>query len=192
MLMSTFRNNSLFPVRIAQALINLIFSTPYMVEGDSMSPNLADRQYVLAASCRFSWNRPRRGDVVVFRHPILEGHIYVKRVVGLPDEDLRLAGSNVYIGGRLLEETYLSSRGIPTSRDRAPTVHQKASDREWWLGPDEYFVMSDNRGQGQDDSRAFGPVNKQLIKGRVWFRYWPPRYWGPIPGRSKNLDGTLG
>ena len=136
-----------------------------------MLPALAGSHHLLLVSPRFPWNRLNRGDIVVLRHPMRTDDVYVKRIVGLPDEDIRLEGGLVYLNGALLEEHY------PTIAPAPGQEHPK----EWWTGPDEYFVMGDNRRDSRD-SRAFGPVNRRLILGRVWFRYWPPRAWGPVAG----------
>jgi signal peptidase I len=173
--MSNYQNKPPLPVRIMRALVDLVCWTRYQVEGDSMVPTLASKHYILATKHGFSWNGPRRGDIVVFRHPVMAGHFYIKRVIGLPNEEIRLESGRVWVNGCPLEESY-------PSRDRFQTrpYHLKGYNGQWWLGPDEYFVMSDNRHEGRDDSRAFGPINKRLIIGRVWFRYWPPGVWGPI------------
>jgi signal peptidase I len=114
----------------------------------------------------------------VLRHPAQQHRFYVKRIVGLPDESIRLQGGLVYVNGSLLNETYLHRR--PYQRPEY--------DREWWLGPEEYFVMGDNRSDSQD-SRAFGPVRQDLIVGRVWFRYWPLRAWGKVSANSRPITG---
>ena len=174
-LMSSRPEFQLLPVRVVRALINLASSARYQVEGDSMMPALARRQHVLVGPLGFSSNRVRRGDIVVLRHPVSAKRVYIKRVIGLPDEEIRLEGGLVYVNGALLEEAYLDGQ----------TLHGKEHDREWWIGAEEYFVMGDNRSDSQD-SRAFGPVNRQGIFGRVWFRYWPLTAWGPIPGRPRK------
>ena len=138
-----------------------------------MLPALANRESVLAVRIKFCGNRLRRGDIVVLQHPVLKGRTYIKRIIGLPNEDLRLEKGLVYLNGDLLEETYLDGP-FTAGRDR---------DREWWMGPDDYFVLGDNRSDSQD-SRAFGPVDRRLILGRVWFRCWPLRSWGRISGRG--------
>ena len=139
------------------------------VVGDSMSPTLVDGQYVLMTRGPAANRRPRRGDIVVLRHPMSHHTIFVKRIIGLPEEDIRLEDGRVRVGGSLLEEVYLEG----------PWAPGEGQVREWWTGPDEYFLMGDNRGDSQD-SRAFGPVSRKQIIGRVWFRYWPPRAWGPV------------
>ncbi|MBM10931.1 MAG: signal peptidase I [Chloroflexi bacterium] len=129
-----------------QGCVNVLFSARYRVEGDSMLPSLAHGESVLVVRTRFRWNRLRKGDVALFERPGAAGGTYIKRVAGLPDEDLSVEG------------------------------------REWFNGPDEYFFLGDNRADSED-SRTFGPVSAGLIKGRVWFRCWPPTRWRSI-GRS--------
>ena len=135
-----------------------------------MLPALADGESVLAASTSRPNYPLRRGDIVVFRNPVLEERTFVKRIVGLPNEELRLDGGVVCVDGEALDETYLGGQASENLG-----VH-----REWWMGPGEYFVMGDNRKDSQDDSRSFGPVDRGLVLGRVWFRCWPPRAWGRI------------
>lgn len=161
-------------VSCLQGLVNLLFSARYQIEGDSMLPSLAHRESVLVVRTRFTWNRLRRGDVVVFLGPEGREGIYIKRVVGLPGEDLRVVGGRVIMDGNLLEETYLQGSDGP----RAGNSHGE-EDREWFNGAGEYFLMGDNR-TDSDDSRDFGPVSEKLIKGRAWFRCWPPARWRPI------------
>ena len=120
-------------------------------------------------------DRLRRGDIVVLQNPVLKDRTYIKRIVGLPDEELLLEDGLVYVDGELLEETYL---------DR-PFTASRGTFGEWWMGPDEYFVLGDNRSDSQD-SRAFGPVGRTLILGWVWFRCWPPRSWGKVSGRGRS------
>jgi signal peptidase I len=157
------------PGRVLQALVALFTSARFLVEGESMAPALASGQSVLASRPRLPWDRLRRGDVVVLRHPVWSDRIYIKRIIGLPGEEVRLEDGRVYLDGAPLDEAYLE--GPPSQR--------KDYDRGWLTETDEYFVMGDNRGDS-GDSRAFGPVQRQRILGRVWLRCWPPRAWGPV------------
>ncbi len=134
-----------------------------------MLPSLAHGESVLVVRTRFRWNQLRRGDVAVFERPGGGGGAYIKRVVGLPGEDIRIAGGRVYLDGRLLAQDYI--QGADEAED--------GENREWFNGPGEYFLLGDNR-TDSDDSRAFGPVPEELIKGRAWFRCWPPLRWRPI------------
>ncbi|MCH7606514.1 MAG: signal peptidase I [Chloroflexi bacterium] len=159
--------------RFIRTLINVSSSRPYKVEGDSMLPALAGNEYVLLSPSRNRQPSLHRGDIVVLRNPAQLDAVYVKRIVGLPDEEIRLEGGLVYLNSQLLEESYATIS--PQEGAESP--------KEWRNGPDEYFVLGDNRKASQD-SRSFGPVSKNLIVGRVWFRYWPLRAWGPVHGAS--------
>ena len=153
----------------------LLRSRHFVVVGESMRPTLAHRQHVQA--------RPRsrkpgqvnysRGDIVAFRHPLASGRVYIKRIVGLPNEHIAFAGGRVVIDGLPRAEPYL----LPGP----PALARYAS--QWFTGDDEYFLLGDNRGDSED-SRLFGPVSGCRIVGRVWFSYWPVRVWpaGCPPG----------
>ena len=153
---------------VKQTLSDLVSSARFVVRGDSMLPTLVDGEAVLAV-------RPdgplRRGDIVILHNPLLKGRTFIKRVVGLPNEVLRLDEGLVYVNDELLGEPYLER----------PFTEYQGAIREWWMGPDQYFVLGDNRRASQDDSRAFGFVDRRNILGRVWFRCWPPRSWGKVP-----------
>ena len=159
------------PARLAQFLADLCCSSPYKVAGDSMLPSLAHRQYLLLAPRRFSWNLLHRGDIVVLRHPDRPKEVYVKRVIGLPNEDLHIDDGVVYLNENPLEEAYLAET----------KAGAEGPIQAWWTGLDEYVVLGDNRGDSTD-SRAFGTVVRQQIIGRVWFRFWPPQAWGRVAG----------
>jgi len=146
--------------------VNIFFSARFRVEGDSMLPSLRHGQSVFVVRTRFSWNKLRRGDVAAFHHPGEAGVTSIKRVVGLPGEDIKIAEGRVYIDGEELAEEY--ARG-----------EREESEREWFNGPDEYFLLGDDR-TVRGDSRYFGPVSAELIRGRAWFRCWPPTKWRPI------------
>ena len=148
------------------ALARFLPFSRYKVGGNSMLPTLSNGQYVLAAHR----GELRRGQIVVLRNPVLIDRVFIKRIIGLPDECIRLEGDSVFINDSLLEETYLG----------VSDYCYEGGSKEWWLGPGEYFVLSDNRSEGLDDSRAFGYVNRELILARAWLRYWPPHAWGKI------------
>ena len=136
-----------------------------------MLPALAGSQYVLAAQLGGLDRWPlHRGQIVVLRHPILKDRLFIKRIIGLPNECIRLDGTLIFIDGFRLAEPYLGD----------PESSYNEQEREWWLGPQEYFVLSDNRSDGRDDSRAFGYISQGSIVAGVWLRYWPPSAWGRI------------
>jgi len=155
---------------LPQTLTGLLASARFRVEGDSMCPTLQDGQHVLARRVPSPGAALQRGEVVVLRHPADSRRIFIKRVIGLPGEHLRLAQDAVYVNDLPLAEPYLDGPPCPAGR----------SPRQWIMGPEEYFVLGDRRSDSQD-SRAFGPVGHEMILGRVWFRCWPPRSWGQVP-----------
>ena len=157
--------------------MDLASSSRYRVDGNSMSPTLTSGQYVLASSPDLPWNQPSRGRIVVLRHPSQTHRIYIKRVVGLPNESISLRNGVVFIGDLMLHEAYLGNS----------LNLNWTTDREWWMGPDEYFVMGDNRNDSED-SRIFGPISRDLILGSVWFRYWPLRAWGKVQGGNGQIS----
>ena len=162
-------------IRIVQRLINLFTSARFVVEGDSMSPTLASGQSVVAVRSRRSWNRLERGDIVVFRHLEFPGRVFIKRLVGLPDEQVWVDKGAIYIDDVLLDEPYLDGRD----------VSRQDHNRPWWNGPNELFLVGDNR-QNSQDTRTVGPVDGGLILGRVWLRCWPLSAWSMEPGRGRK------
>ena len=147
-----------------------------------MTPTLEDGQSVLVVRPVFPWNRLQRGDVVVLTPPaptpgLPEGTWFIKRVAGMPDEEIVLEGGRVYADDVLLAE--LSANAGPSTGSGAAAGREGESRREWWNGPDEYFVLGDNPADSRD-SRRFGPVPGERIIGRVWFRIWPLSAWGKV------------
>ena len=138
-----------------------------------MSPTLVDGQRVVAVRSSRQWNPLERGDILVFHHPEFPGRISIKRIVGLPDEQVRVDRGAIYIDDVLLEEPYLDGR----------EVSRQDHNRNWWNGPNELFLVGDNR-QDSLDSRTFGPVDGGWVLGRVWLRCWPLSAWAMEPGRE--------
>jgi signal peptidase I len=142
---------------------------PFYVKGASMEPNFFDHEYLVIDELSYRFHTPQRGDVVVLRYPNDEKQFFIKRVIGLPGETVEISGGQVKIynnahpNGQLLDEKIYLDQDTGTTR----TVTLKS---------DEYFVMGDNRGASLD-SRYFGPVQKDLVIGRVWLRGWPLDRW---------------
>jgi len=144
-------------------------SVRFYVDGPSMEPSFETGQRVIVSRVNYMLSSPQRGEIIVFESPSRPGiePPLIKRVIGLPGETVEVRDSRVYINGRELYEPYIneatwSSRGMTQPRT---------------LGPDEYFVMGDNRNHS-NDSRAFGPIELQHVIGEALVRYWPPQVWG--------------
>ncbi len=134
---------------------------PFYVEGASMEPSFQPREYLIIDEISYRFHTPQRGDVVVFRYPKDPRQFYIKRVIGLPGERVRVSDGIVYVNDKPLDEKYISVKFASDD-----TMQEKV------LQPNEYFMMGDNRSNSLD-SRIFGPVDSQYLIGRVWIRGWP-------------------
>ena len=150
------------------ALVNLS-SARYMVQGQSMYPNFDDDQVLYISRINYIMGEPNRSDIVVFHYPGNPQEDYIKRVIGLPGDVVEIRDTLVYVNGEPITEPYINE---PCDIFHCP-------DERWELGPDEFFVMGDNRNHSSD-SRAFGPVKREFIVGEVLVRYWPPEDWGIV------------
>lgn len=137
---------------------------PFIVKGASMEPNFYDSEYLIIDELTFHFRNPERGEIVVFRPPQHTDQYYIKRVIGLPGETVEIRNGVITIynndvpNGFALTESYISE--VTEGRDRRT------------LGPDEYYVMGDNR-DASLDSRYFGAVPRENLVGRVWVRGLP-------------------
>jgi signal peptidase I len=134
----------------------------FVVEGASMQPLFKNGQFLIISRFHYVWHDPQRNDIVVFRAPLNNEQVFIKRILGLPYEAVEIRDTQVYINGRLLPEPYL--------RESCTPAH--CADGFWQLGEAEYFVMGDNRNHSSD-SRTFGAINRMQIVGEAVIRYWP-------------------
>lgn len=139
---------------------------PFYVKGASMEPNFYDHEYLIIDEITYRFRTPWRGEVIVFHYPDNPKEYFLKRIVGLPGERIRVADGHLtiynaaYPEGVVVEESYL------------PETVATAGEEVVGLAEDEYFVLGDNR-PNSFDSRRFGPVERGAIVGRAWFRGWP-------------------
>ncbi|MBI2484848.1 signal peptidase I [Candidatus Uhrbacteria bacterium] len=138
---------------------------PFIVRGASMEPNFYDNEYLVIDEISYRFREPERGEIIVFQYPRDPSQYFIKRVIGLPGETVEVDEGRVkiyndaYPEGLPLKEPYL---------DGAETVGKKRVE----LGAQEYYLLGDNRDYSLD-SRSFGPVGRDLMVGRVWFRGFP-------------------
>ncbi|MEI6529500.1 MAG: signal peptidase I [Candidatus Falkowbacteria bacterium] len=141
---------------------------PFFVKGASMEPNFHDREYLIIDELSYRFTPPARGQVIVFRYPRNPQEYFIKRVIGLPGEQVQIKDGKVIVfneanpEGLTLNEKYLPSGLMTFNQD----------DMKVTVGPNEYYVLGDNRGASKD-SRYFGIVNKSFLTGKVLFRGWP-------------------
>jgi signal peptidase I len=140
----------------------------YVVDGQSMEPNLHTGQFLIVSRLAYKFGVPQRGDIIVFDFPGNPADDYVKRVIGLPGDTVTIQAGQIFINGNRLEEPYLPDERMLPTQGR-------------WNVPDgSYFVLGDNRAHSSD-SRRWGMLPEDAIIGKAWVSYWPPQDWGAIP-----------
>ena len=152
------------------AVVILFIYQPVQVEGTSMMPALADQERVFISKLayRLGIERIEHGDTVVFWFPGDPTKSYIKRVIGVPGDRVRIEEGVVFVNGRRIEEKY-----VPADyRDRQSTP-------ETTVTPDAYFVLGDHR-SSSNDSRNWGLVPRASIYGKAVFVYWPIEKIGPV------------
>jgi signal peptidase I len=147
-------------------LMALVAFNLSVVRGSSMNPGILDGDRILIDRFSLAFDGVDRGDVVVLSYPLDPSLDYIKRVVGLPGDEVLMAGGRVWVNGRLLTEPYVS-RGDTYTYERAVVKEG------------HFFVLGDNRPHSAD-SREFGQVPRALLRGRVDLRVWPPERAGRV------------
>jgi signal peptidase I len=154
-------------------VIYLFFMQPHQVSGQSMEPTLMNYDYVLTDKISYKVGKPERGDIVVIHAPEAAncptgtGCDFIKRMIGLPGDTVELKNNGISVNGVQLEEPYIAD-------DVMTLPGNYTRDRVVTLGQDQYFVVGDNR-MHSSDSRAWGPITRDDIVGRAFFRYWPAK-----------------
>jgi signal peptidase I len=146
---------------VVSAFIIIFLYQPVRVEGTSMLPMLEDQDRLFINKMAYKIGEIHRGDVVVFLYPHDHTKSYIKRVIALPGDDLRIDHGLVYVNGNAIKENYVPVR-FTDDRSLPGLV----------IPDNEYFVMGDHRSISSD-SRDFGPVERDLIYGKAAFVYWP-------------------
>jgi signal peptidase I len=172
------------------APFRLLIAEPFVVSGSSMAPNFHDSDYLVIDRYTYAeWNiggwqlkkgqEPKRGEVIVFKYPKNIKEYFIKRVIGLPGESIRLSQGHVVISnsehpeGFTLQESYLPSQ--------IETMGVLGNNGVLTLGEGEYFVLGDNR-TASSDSRVWGVLPKNDLVGRVFLRVLPVSSFGVIRG----------
>ena len=147
--------------------INTLLSASHIkIEGASMSPSYQKGQHYLIDRNIYRATSPERGDVVVFRHPSAQETILLKRIVGLPGEQIRfsLCGSKILINCPSPENDSYQTKAFI----------DETAGLELRLADDEFFVLGDNVNFSLD-SRRLGPIKRSWILGKAWIRVWKLR-----------------
>ncbi len=156
--------------------IRLYIAQPFIVSGASMDPTFKSGQYLIVDQFTYHFNEPQREDVIIFRYPRDPSTFFIKRIIGLPGETVKVTNGKILIidkdhpEGTELPDPYI----IP--------AHKTADNFSITLGPTEYFVMGDNRPESSD-SRVWGPLEKKYIIGRPILRLFPFSSISVFPGK---------
>jgi len=151
-------------VSVVIAIIVILFLyQPVKVEGTSMTPSLIneERIFINKFVYRFGFSDIVRGDTIVFWAPEDPSRSYIKRVIGVPGDEVEIVDGTVILNGKRLEEPYL----IDANRDRMSMDHRT-------IEAGKYFVLGDHR-NSSNDSRSWGTVPRDAIYGKAVFVYWP-------------------
>ncbi len=152
----------------ASVLIIMFLYQPVRVEGTSMLPRLEDHDRLFINKFVYHFASIHRGDVVVFHYPRDPVKSYIKRVIAVPGDRLRIDRGQVILNGKALPEPYVPEE-----------YRDLKSAPEMVVPEDTYFMMGDHRSISSD-SREFGPVDRDLIYGKAVFVYWPTRDAGVV------------
>jgi signal peptidase I len=154
-------------------LVRTFIAQPFVVNGASMEPTFHTNEYLIVDQLSYKLGNPNRGDVIIFRYPLIPSRFFIKRVIALPGETIKINGTQVQIKKvgsdtfETLEEPYIE--------------FSKESYKEMTLADDEYFVMGDNR-MASLDSRSWGPLKESYIVGKAFVRLFPPSKVDFLPG----------
>lgn len=151
-------------------LVRWLAFNNYIVDGRSMEPNFSHGERVIVNKLIYPFRDPERGEVIVFLAP--EGKDYIKRVIGLPGERVKVIGDAVYVNGTPIDEPYLQEE-IRRARD-AGGSYNIGSTEEFTVPADALFVLGDNRPESLDSRNPFvGFVPLDNVRGRADLVYWP-------------------
>lgn len=160
--------------------IRMFIAQPFIVSGASMKETFHSGEYLIVDQVSYYFEKPARGEVIIFRYPKDPSKYFIKRVIGVPGDTIKIENSTVTItnaahpDGFILNEPYIKSmRGVINIEET--------------LGEREYFVMGDNRDESSD-SRVWGVLPEDRIVGRALLRLLPPSQAGVFPG---SVDESL-
>jgi len=159
-LLSVWLRDLIISLAISAFIIIFLYQ-PVKVEGTSMMPSLDDQERIFVNKFVYRWEPIQRGDIVVFRYPRDPSKSYIKRVIGIPGDQIRIDSGQLYVNEEPIIEDY-----VP------PAYTDERSYADIVVPPRSYFVLGDHRSMS-NDSRDFGAVKEGYIFGKAVFGYWP-------------------
>lgn len=157
---------SIVVVLAIMVMIYLFVMSPQEISGASMETNFHNGEFILTNKIEYKFTDPKRGDIVIFKSPRNKEVDYIKRVIGLPGETVRLSNSTFFINGKKVDEPYLAAGTYTFGGSFLP------ENTDITVPGGKYFVVGDNRPHSSD-SREFGPIAKEDFIGKALLRYWP-------------------
>ena len=150
-------------VGITFLIIHYVGQRTY-VSGSSMENTLSDGDNLIVDKITYRFSDPKRYDIIVFPYQYEDNTYFIKRIIGLPGETVRIVDGTIYINGEVLDESY--GREVMKNSGMAADPIT--------LGEDEYFVLGDNRNDSTDSrDPSVGKIKRNQIIGRAWVRIWP-------------------
>jgi signal peptidase I len=138
----------------------------FRIEGHSMLPTLLEGEYVIINKLSYYLDDPDRGDIIVLHFPNDRSRDFIKRLVGLPGDQVEVSDGVVKVNGIALEEPYINA--------------EPSYNGSWQVPEGQYFVLGDNR-NNSSDSHNWSFLPREDIVGKAWVIYWGPENWGLIP-----------
>jgi signal peptidase I len=155
---------TIFIIVVLATVIRYFLIQPFIVDGQSMEPTFQNSDYLITEKVSFRLGTPKRGEVVIFHPPDNPSVNYLKRLIGLPGDEIEIKDKLVYVNGKKLDEPYL------TGGKKTELV--QPGNLKVTVKANEYFVLGDNREHSRD-SRELGPIPKANVVSRVWVRLFP-------------------
>lgn len=159
--------------------VRIFIAQPFIVSGSSMVPTFQNGDYLIVDEISYRLKNPERFDVIVFRYPHDQTKFFIKRIIGLPNEEIVINNGIVTIinpehpDGFILDQPYVKN--------------ESKSNEHLKLKENEYFVMGDNR-SASSDSRYWGALTKNLIMGKAFIRLFPIKEIDLLPGYFQQID----
>lgn len=162
-------------------MIYLFVLSPQEISGNSMDPTFKNRELILTNKIEYKFKEPKRGEVVIFKSPKNKEVDYIKRIIGIPGDTVRLENSVFFVNGQKVVEPYISEDVFTSG---GAFLHD---GEETTVPEGKYFVVGDNRPHSSD-SREFGPVPLEDFIGKAFLRYWPTTRAGMVVHANYGIN----
>jgi len=156
--------------------IRWFVAQPFIVRGGSMEPTFENGEYLIVDQLTYRFSQPERGDVIIMRYPKDPSTFFIKRIIGMPGETVE------FIGDRVLIQRGVDMEPLTLDESFLEPKRVRKEYGTYAVGPDEYFVMGDNRIESSD-SRSWGPLPRKDVVGRTLLRLFPPTRIALFPGK---------